>query len=307
MNDKSRDDSDFSLNHFDASGKENTTAPAAEPDTDRQEPVIPETIPEPEPAHSSAGQTADEEPVTPPTVERKSRSSFNPVTIFTALLILIVAVVFWSNIDDSKNTGVSTEQETDLFPATGLRIQSLDNRITSLEQQAGRQNNALMQQVERLQEQVNTLTRQVNEQARILHAAPAGMAATHQPKPTRHSKAAPAQAAKAVQKATRAEAPASVKTQPAAVARKKQHTAQKSTTSGWVVSLVSVDSLAAAKKAQADFASKGVNTEISQGQVRGKTWYRVRVAGFANKQEALTQQQYLSNSLHIKDTWVHKL
>jgi len=205
----------------------------------------------------------------------EQRSENKPITLFAMLAILIVAVAIWFNLgskDDATHTG---QLQTETMPATDTRMQSMENRITSLERHFEQQNDAIMQQIDRLERDLNRISRGVNQQARQQHSAQAARKAPANVHPVKRRK-------------------------PVTVPVAKHQTG------GWVVSLISVDTMAAAKKAQADLRAKGISTEISPGNVNGKTWYRVRVPGFANKEEALAQQTYLANKFHINNTWVHK-
>jgi len=216
---------------------------------------------------------ATEEFSTSPPEEQ--RSANKPIMLFAMLAVLIVAVAIWFNLGSKDDATHTRQLQTETMPATDTRMQSMENRITSLERHVEQQNDAMMQQIDRMERDINSLTRGVNQQARQQHSAQAARKAPAKVRPVKRRK------------------PVTVP-----VASHK--------VGGWVVSLISVDTMAAAKKSQADLQAKGISTEISPGNVKGKTWYRVRVPGFANKEEALAQQTYLANKFHINNTWVHK-
>jgi len=337
MTDKNHDDTDFNLNKFESDTLDNDAVTAAgamdstttassyadddfpppwasdKPDSnatddDRIEPGIPETIKTPAQTDLfDVGETAeinhfeaspvfsesDSPPETsradpppnmePPVIEtfqdaapEEQKNGNKPITLFATLAILIIAVAIWSNLGGKDHDTHSGQLQTETVPATDTRMQSLENRMASLERHVEQQNDTMMQQIDRLERDVNTLSRGINQQARQRHAAPPARKASA-------NKVHPVQRKKPVTTAI---------------------TSHQAT--GWVVSLVSVDTMAAAKKVQSDFTAKGISTEISLGKVNGKTWYRVRIPGFANKAEALAQKNYLENKFHITNTWVHK-
>ena len=337
MTDKNHDDTDFNLNKFESDSQDSDAETAADAmdsatmassyadddfpppwasdnpdsnaaDDDRIEPGIPDTTDTPaqtdlfdvgetaetnhfeaspvfsesdnQPEASRAEPAPNMEPPMTDTFQdaapEEQKNGNKPITLFAILAILIVALAIWSNLGGKDHDTHSGQLQTETVPATDTRMQSLENRMASLERHVEQQNDTMMQQIDRLERDVNKLSRGINQQARQRHAArPARKATVNKVHPVQHQQ--PTTTAVASHQAT-----------------------------GWVVSLVSVDTLAAAKKVQSDFTAKGISTEISLGKVNGKTWYRVRIPGFANKAEALAQKNYLENKFHITNTWVHK-
>lgn len=273
------------------------TDPFSEPGYEKKEPSIPqkaETVseadmPAPEPAAEQQQRSPDsktEQPVTaapitdnplskPPAEQRSGTKS---ITIFAILAMLVAAIAVWLN--PGASTSSDSDKSTALNPlpvlAADVQIQRLEARISSLEERSSQQNDALNQQVERLQQQLSALTSQLTKQA-------AKQAKKQQP------------------------------TRPAAAKRSAPPAHRPSTAAlssiqntGWVVNLASVDSKYAAIKAQSRYKARGIMTEIHAAVIRGKTWYRLRIGGFASKKEAIAQKHYLAKKHGIKDAWVQK-
>ena len=72
----------------------------------------------------------------------------------------------------------------------------------------------------------------------------------------------------------------------------------------WSINLASYAKLSAAKKMKARFLAKGVATDQFVAIVNGKTYYRLQVIGFPNKQAALSQSIVLRGKLGLEETWV---
>lgn len=73
----------------------------------------------------------------------------------------------------------------------------------------------------------------------------------------------------------------------------------------WGVNLMSVESETAANKEIGRLGSMGIQAEAISIVVGGRQVHRIRVAGFASKQEALDMQAQLAREHDIKDTWVN--
>ncbi|RMG92462.1 MAG: hypothetical protein D6703_01875 [Zetaproteobacteria bacterium] len=72
----------------------------------------------------------------------------------------------------------------------------------------------------------------------------------------------------------------------------------------WKVNLVSVTSEAAARKETQRLQGLGIQASYTTLNIKGKPWYRVQVAGFASKEEAMKAAKELGKKLHMKDVWV---
>ena len=192
--------------------------------------------------------------------------------------MLVAAIAVWMNpgaTNKNSDTGNASVAPSPQVLGADIQIQRLEKRIASLEQQSNRQREALNQRIEHLQQQISSLKGQLSKQA-ATNKRPASHARTPavRPKPA-HSQAA---------------------TSP-----------MTSTPAGWVVNLASVDSQYAADKALKRYNKQGIPAEISPTVLKGKTWYRLRIGGFASKQEAIAQKEYLAVKHGSKDAWVQKL
>jgi len=74
----------------------------------------------------------------------------------------------------------------------------------------------------------------------------------------------------------------------------------------WVVNLVSLNNAAAAVHELERMKRLGIPAENVKAEIRGKTWYRIRVPGFASAKEANRQRKLLATKLGIQDTWIGK-
>lgn len=269
---------------------------------EKKEPSIPENsalatefdpseeIEESAPVHATVQLTAGKEtekrisaPQTPPMSADASTplsatpaSGIKPITIFAIAAMLIAAIAVWLNPGAENGADEPVLHETQTVLGTDIQVQRMEQRISSLEQQISQENTALKEQVNRLEKQVSSLSSLVTKQPIAIRSRENVVVKSKPSKPKASI------------------SPVSIP--PISV---KPHT-------GWVVNLMSLDSLAAAKKALADFKSKGITAEIGRYSAKGKTRYRIRVAGFANKQEAETQKKYLARKYQIKAAWVNK-
>lgn len=230
-------------------------------------------------ADNESGETVNAPPLNDDTATDQ-RSGIKPITIFAVVAMLSAATAIWFN-PGAENGDNETTQNNPVIneaahnaPAAPVlnsdsRIQHLEQRMSLFQQQSNEEIHLLKQQVEKLEQDIASLKK--------LMAA--------QSKQTRQSN-----------RPSKATARTGNRT-PASTIK---------TNTGWVVNLMSLDSLTAAKKALQDFKSRGINGEIGRYTVKGKNHYRIRVAGFASKQEAETHKTYLIRKYHLKGLWVHK-
>jgi len=104
----------------------------------------------------------------------------------------------------------------------------------------------------------------------------------------KRTKAVAAPAVTAVKKATDTQLPAPI------------------ASSGWAVNLLSLDDKQAATKEKNRFNSLGIPAETASFYINSVLKYRVRVSGFASKEEAATYKAKLAAEYGIKDAWVYK-
>jgi len=76
--------------------------------------------------------------------------------------------------------------------------------------------------------------------------------------------------------------------------------------SGWVVNITSVSDPESAYQEVARLKSMGINAESARAYSNGRTWYRIRIPGFASHDEAMRARPSLEARLGIRDTWVGK-
>lgn len=268
--------------------------PFAEPGTVKKEPSIPHTAqsgtdsaaPEPVTEQQVAPDNATEEAAIATAMPGDSsapladqRSGTTSITVFAILAMLVAGIAVWLNPGATNDTG-DTDGNANIVESqpvlgTDIQMQRLEKRISSLEQQSGQQRDALNQKIDHLQQQLSALSGQVAKKT------------VSPPQSTRHAKTPVVR-----RKSTRPHASTSAVTS--------------APVTGWVVNLVSVDSQYAADKALKRYQAQGISAEIFPVKVKGKTWYRIRITGFANKQEAATQKKYLASKHGIKNAWVQK-
>jgi len=265
----------------------------AEPGGEKKEPSIPQhtettanaqmPVPEPEPDKLQGIPDSEPEPadIAPPVTDNPSsalpaeqRSGTKPITVFAILAMLVAAIAVWLNPGVGNDSDEPAPVKAVPVLAADIQMQRLETRISSLEQQSKQQNDALKQQMDKLQQQVSglssLLSKQAEKQQRFRHPETTAV---------RRKSAKPRAST----------APVSI-----------------NSNTGWVVNLVSVDSKHAAVKALGGYKAQGISAEIFPVRVKGKMWYRLRIAGFANKQEAARQKKYLAAKHGIKNAWVQK-
>ncbi len=105
------------------------------------------------------------------------------------------------------------------------------------------------------------------------------------------------------QKVEPAKKPATAK---AATARKNTKSAAIAPTADWSVNLLALREPGFANSKAAEFAKKGVPVEVVQVAVNDQTWYRLRVSGFNNQNEAAAYAERAKKALKLNSVWVRK-
>ena len=75
----------------------------------------------------------------------------------------------------------------------------------------------------------------------------------------------------------------------------------------WIVSLASFEKELDAKQKALDFIAKGIPAIVSPVEVNSKTWYRIIVEGFKNKQESLMYAQNAKERLNLDSAWIARV
>ncbi|MDH3871163.1 MAG: SPOR domain-containing protein, partial [Gammaproteobacteria bacterium] len=74
--------------------------------------------------------------------------------------------------------------------------------------------------------------------------------------------------------------------------------------SKWAINLASYVSRQTAARKMESFQKQGIATEMVSAHVRGRTVYRVRVAGFDTLQAARTMAPTVERQLGLQETWI---
>jgi len=74
----------------------------------------------------------------------------------------------------------------------------------------------------------------------------------------------------------------------------------------WVVNVSSHTNEELATKESARLLNLGLNPEVHTATIKGRTWYRVQITGFASKDEAKAKLRDLQQRLGIKGAWIGK-
>lgn len=74
----------------------------------------------------------------------------------------------------------------------------------------------------------------------------------------------------------------------------------------WVINLTSFKEAKEANNELIRLKKLSINVEIRKIKTHGKTWYRIRIPGFASVKTAEKQRQLLAKQLGIQDTWIGK-
>lgn len=99
--------------------------------------------------------------------------------------------------------------------------------------------------------------------------------------------------------AAAASAPAAVNPAPAA--------AKKSGATRWVLQVVAATTPAKAEREAKKLRAGGYTPEIETTQVNGKTWHRVRIAGFASAADARKTAEEIKSKLGYANGWIAKV
>lgn len=74
--------------------------------------------------------------------------------------------------------------------------------------------------------------------------------------------------------------------------------------SNWFVNLISFKRRSDAESRTAEFIKKGVRAEIVEVKVNDATWYRLRIGGFNNREQAAAYVEKIKNTLQLKAVWI---
>jgi hypothetical protein len=90
--------------------------------------------------------------------------------------------------------------------------------------------------------------------------------------------------------------------------KEKNQTKTKAKIKGkWLVNLLSLSSKQAAERTQKKFSKLGIDTNQERTIINGRTWYRLQVRGFENKQDALDYSKEIKQSLKLAGPWVGRI
>lgn len=92
----------------------------------------------------------------------------------------------------------------------------------------------------------------------------------------------------------------------AATVRKNTKSAAIAPAADWSVNLLALREPGFASSKAAEFAKKGVPVEVVQVAVNEQTWYRLRVSGFNNQNEAAAYAERAKKALKLNSVWVRK-
>jgi len=74
----------------------------------------------------------------------------------------------------------------------------------------------------------------------------------------------------------------------------------------WAVNLTSVSTVASAEKIQHELQGRGVVSELKQATIGGKLYYRIRIGGFASKQEAEQARAPYMEEKEFSSAWLER-
>lgn len=109
-----------------------------------------------------------------------------------------------------------------------------------------------------------------------------------------------------VRSASIASAPPVEKKEILPAAREKQAGEMVVDNSHWAINLVSVPHKAGAERFMEMASAKGVEADLYQVTVNGKTYWRVHVPGFSSVAEARQEAGLIKKKLGLEETWVAK-
>ncbi len=235
-----------------------------------------------EPTISGAADLIDQTEATAATppfspTEDKQRAEFKPITIFAIIAMLIAALAIWLNPGTDAQAVKKTHQQTPHRLKDNAQIHHLESRLAALTERSAQQNSVIEQRLDQLDQQVAALTSLLAKQV-----SKKGSRRRKQPSSTQ------------------------VAARPAIQQSAAHRRLPGKTTPGWIVNLISFDSRDDAGKAMARFRAQGVDTEIFPIVLHGKLWYRLRMSGFSNRREAISQKNRMAKKYGIKDAWIQK-
>ncbi len=222
----------------------------------------------------------------------KSRSPWSrlPISVSGLLAMIIAAIALW----------VSAGQDA--------RIDELENRLALLDAQLARNvefTASLNKRQVDLEQHFGDLVKATPPVVETPAEAPQPEMQEKPGRPPHVQQGLPAPSAP-TQADRQPQAPAAAEerqaTSPAAPEPKAGPT--EGTEGPWKVNLVSVTSEAAARKEVKRLRELGIKANYTMLNIKGKPWYRIQVAGYASKEEALKAARELGDRLGMKDIWV---
>jgi len=76
--------------------------------------------------------------------------------------------------------------------------------------------------------------------------------------------------------------------------------------SNWIINLESFHAQKDASAYIARLAQHGIHADMIAVHIRGRPWYRVRITGYASKQDAEKQRRILGKTLNMNSAWISK-
>jgi len=211
----------------------------------------------------------------------QEESGSHVMSIFVVVAIVIVALVAWLNMGDDEET-VSERHLSQPVLDEKTQMQRYEKKLLEMQQNL----TSLQERLAAKDEQIAELTHLVAEQSR------------------KRQKVATQKAAPVIQK-VRPVVKKAVQKSAFEPIQSVQPVAKNRST-GWVIVIASVATRAAAEKALKGLKANGINAEVKPTTVKGRPWYRIRISGFASRQEANAKKASLQKQHGIKDTWIHK-
>lgn len=216
-------------------------------------------------------------PTTPMQAKQGLDTKLAAALAIIALLAAVSAIWLNNGLSEQLEQLNHRQQQTQTHNMNELQDQeilTLKQQVKAIEQQQNQQIQELNKDVAAIKQEMNKLA---TSSARVSQKKAAKKA-----EPVKNKTAAPVKSVAA--KAAAKPAPAG----------------------NWVVNLAALTSETAARKEVKRLRAKGIKVEYAQVTSKGKSWYRIRIAGLASKQEAQKQKKLLASNFGINEAWIGK-
>lgn len=269
---------------------------------------------------ANAAETAPiQKPVAPPMEDDQFSNHEDPdkgsrtrlATTFAVVALLLAGFVVWLNLSDDSSDQQGREKTVNFdarLQTTDTQLKAADAQVEELKKLLNSRINAVNNQQQHFSSQIEQMEDQQQKLKNSFNSKIAKLQEELNKLNNRQQQFKKPQPVKAVAPAIKVKKPRVTQNAlPAPITSADQIASRPATESaGWVINLLSVDNKETANKEAQRLNNLGIAATVATTSIKGKLWYRVRLEGFADREDAAARKKELSSKHGIKDAWVHK-